>query len=118
MNFNIQDPLTKLYEEIEELERLGVDSTPFSPEQLVNIGIQIIKRTGDYQIGLEDWYRLHPANRTWPTFKSHFQAARKIMQKVRTKTMQDSSLSVNVIQSKLDTMQRDITTLQENQHTI
>ena len=54
----------------------------------------------------------------WPTFKTHFQATRKIMQKVRTKTMQDSSLSANVIQSKLDTMQRYMVTLQESQHTV
>lgn len=64
IDFTIRDPLIKLYNEIEELERLDTASTLSSPEQLINIVIQIIKKTNDYKDGFNDWYELPVAVHT------------------------------------------------------
>ena len=73
MKFSIQNQLTDLYQQIKDLEQLArATPTPFTPAQLVDIAITVIKGTGDYQQALHKWYQLPIANRTYATLKTHF----------------------------------------------
>ena len=57
MDFKILDPLTKLYREVEDLEQLSqAANQTYTPQQLINIALHVIKGTNDYQRALETWY--------------------------------------------------------------
>ena len=75
--FDIGQPLIILFNEVEELQLLATASgNPFSPVQLLTIGIQLIKNFNDFETGLTTWFDLPPADKTWPRFKTHFESAR------------------------------------------
>ena len=59
MTVSVQDQLTKLYTVVEDLQELGEAALmPFSEAQLVDIALVVLKRTGDYERTIENWYVL------------------------------------------------------------
>ena len=66
MDFTVANPLTKLWKEVKDLEALSIASaSPYSPQQVINIPLQVIKSTRDYERGINDWYALPAANQDW-----------------------------------------------------
>lgn len=91
MPFTVLDPLTKLYRRIDDLSELATAThSPYSPQQLIDLGLTVIKNTNDYVRGLSDWYNL-PPNQTWLTFKQHFQQTKLNLRKVCGARMRDTS---------------------------
>ena len=77
--FEIAEPLIIMYNEVNELQDLATASgNPFTPKQLIAIGIQLIKNLNDFEKGLTTWYDLLPAQQTWPRFQTHFETARAL----------------------------------------
>lgn len=88
MKYHPLDPIVKIYNVIEELERLGrAARNPYSDKQKVQIGLKVIKSTHNFTDGLKEWYQLSAANQTWITFKQHFQNARELLRKLRGEEM-------------------------------
>ena len=65
--FDIGQPLIILFNKVKELKELATASgNPFSPVQLLTIGIQLIKNFNDFETGLTTWFDLPPADKAWP----------------------------------------------------
>ena len=97
--YNVQDPLSLVFDQIEELQLLAEASrTPYSDGQLVSFGVEILRNTQDFQDGIKSWNRLPLANRTWQHFITHFEQEYQELLELRGPTMQNSSLhSANTI---------------------
>ena len=61
MNYDIEEPLTILFSTIEDLEQLAIAAfDPFTVKQLIDIGLKILKRCGDFTDALKAWYENPP----------------------------------------------------------
>ena len=81
-----------MFNEVEELQELATASgNLFTPRQLIEIGIQLIKNFNDFEKGLETWFDLATAAQTWPRFKTHFETERASLRKVRGITMRNTA---------------------------
>ena len=88
MTFHPADPLIMLYGPIEKLQKLaGAAWISYTLEQILNIGITVIKNTRDIERALMDWLAQLLQDKTWPNFKTHFTAAQKVSKKRRGPTM-------------------------------
>ena len=89
MKFTIQDQLPTLYTAIEDLAELGrAARNPFTPEQLVDIALTVLKNTGDFQQAILEWYQLPLVDQTYPRLKTHFNRHRRLLKKSRGASMQ------------------------------
>ena len=92
MEYNLVEPLVTVFNEIEELTRLGAAANnPFSDMQQVQLGLRIIKSTNDFEQGIQTWYGRPAAEHTWQNFKTHFEEARELLRKIRGVDMQNST---------------------------
>ena len=73
---NLNDPPVIVYNSAGELVALAKAGTvPKTQSQIVNIGVEMIRKTQDFEIVLSEWFK-HPAvDHTWKVFKSHITAA-------------------------------------------
>ena len=90
--FDISEPLIMMYNEVEDLQDLATAAVnPFSDTQIVTLGIDLIKNTGDFEKGLTEWYE-KDTNQEWRHFKPHFELAQDNLRKVRGPTMKSGAL--------------------------
>ena len=90
--FDISQPLIIMFNKVDELQELATASgNPFTPRQLTEIGIQLIKNFNDFEKGLTTWFDLPTPDQTWPRFKIHFETARTSLRKVRGVTMRNTA---------------------------
>ena len=90
--FDVSEPLVIMYNEVDELKDLAeAAKNPFSDSQLVNIGLNLIKNTGDYKKGLIEWYE-KTTDTDWVHFEKHFETAQDNLRKVRGPTMKSGAL--------------------------
>ena len=90
--YNPSDPLITFVNEIEELARLGTAANnPYSDMQKVQIGLRIIKNTGDFEQGLREWYSRPSVEHTWQNFIDHFEEARELLRQIRGVNMQNTA---------------------------
>ena len=88
----------------------------YTERQLVNIGIQIIKNTNDFERGLENWIIRPTVDKTWVNFKAHFETAHKYLTQLSGPLMKNSSfvntanaITVSVIESVKEELNDDQT---------
>ena len=113
------EPLSKIYQEIENLQNLEEASIPYMQDQLIDIALAINKCTGDFQTGLQDWYKLLRNGRTWMALKAHFQQARNNLKQVRGPTMQGAGFcAVNNLSQEVQQLSDEISRLQTAQSTV
>ena len=92
ISYNLMDPLITIFDEIEDLEVFAnAAGNPFTKEQIVNIGLQLLKNTNDFETGIMKWVKKANADKTWPKFKTHFEAAHRVLKIVRGATMKSAS---------------------------
>jgi hypothetical protein len=90
--WNIHDQPVLFYNEIEDLVSLTqAANLPKSELQIVNFGLDIIRKTGDFEKALTEWYGRPPAEHTWINFKQHFTAAYRNLKRVRGPTMRNTA---------------------------
>ena len=91
-SYDISDPIVEIFNPIEDLEEFGVAANdPYTSQQLIKFGLQIIKDTGDLEKGQEEWHERPRNEKTWATFKEHFERAHRILRKTRGKTMKGTA---------------------------
>ena len=92
MAYNLMEPLITIYDEIEELEHLGVTVVnPYLQSQVMNYRLTIIKNTNDFETGIRTWITRPPIEHTWPSFNTHFEEAHCVLGAVRGMTMRLSA---------------------------
>jgi hypothetical protein len=90
--YNLQDPLVILYDAIEELERLGVAAeNPYTPKQLIAFGLEVLRNSREFEDGIRAWNRRPLQEKTWESFKEHFEIEHQELKTVRGKTMQSTA---------------------------
>lgn len=68
--FDISEPIVALFDEVEDLQELSIAAeNELTERQLVQIGVQLIKNTNNFERGLETWLSQPIATRTWINFK-------------------------------------------------
>jgi len=70
------NPIENLFKQIEDGQHYAnCGHVPFSDQQLVNIGCNLVNDTGAMTKACKDWVKLPLNDRTWLHFKHHFSAA-------------------------------------------
>jgi hypothetical protein len=105
MVYSISQPLVTVYDKVEELTCLATASgNPYTIVQQVQIGLQIIKNTRDFEAAIRDWYARPATGHTWTIFKSHFDSAHALLRQIRGPDMQSSSFQqVNLLATSIRT---------------
>ena len=83
MDYQIQLPLNRIFNQIEDLNMLSIAAlNPYTAEQRLTIALTLIKKSHDFERGLETWYAHPVAEHTWVNLKDHFRAAHRLLKKV------------------------------------
>lgn len=59
-------------------------------EQIINYGLDLIKKTGEYERAILEWYNKLPRDQTWIQFKIHFCEGQALLRCVRGSTMRNT----------------------------
>ena len=108
--YDLLDPLVKIFDEVEELQHLGNAAVdPYSEAQLIKFALQIIKNTNDFETGIRTWIDLPRVDKTWVNFKTHFESAHRSLREVRGNTMRSSSFNqVNMILAEVNNVRESV----------
>ena len=84
-----------------------------TPEQLIDHGIGLIQKTGNFEKALLEWFELDDNLITWVRFKQHFTEAHKALKNVRGKTIRNTTYYqanslVEEVNSNIQKMKSDI----------
>ena len=103
MNFHRADPLILLYGPIEKLRALATTAgIEYSEEQLLDIGLTVIRNTRDFERALLEWEARQAVQKTWENFKQHFTSAQQQLKAIRGPTMQQAGYHhANMLASQL-----------------
>ena len=92
MQYDLQEPLVVVFEEVEELEKLATAAgNPYTPIQIVQFGLQIIKNTKDFEDGIKAWNALPLGQKNWINFQMHFEREHRALKEIRGATMQSTA---------------------------
>jgi hypothetical protein len=92
--YDISQPLVVMFNDIQELNELSIAAdNEYTERQLVNIGIQLIKNTNDFERGLESWIIRPAVEKTWINFKAHFELAHTNLVQLRGPLMKNSAFT-------------------------
>ena len=105
MTFHPADPMILLYNAIEKLKTLGeAADIAYTEQQLLDIGLTVIRNTRDFEKALGDWEALATTAKTWTRFKTHFTTAQKQLKAIRGPTMQQAGYHhANMLAEQLKT---------------
>ena len=79
----------------------------YTETQLVNLGVQLIKNTNDFERGLETWLSQPVAARTWIAFKAHFNRAQAQLRRIRGPTMRNTAFA-NTANSIINSVREEL----------
>jgi len=90
--WNINDPPVHFFNLVEELSQLSITvNLQKSEQQVVGIGLDIVRRTGDFEKGLIGWLARPVVEHTWPNFKQRFNAAYRELKRIRGPAMRSTA---------------------------
>jgi hypothetical protein len=113
--WNLTDPLVTIFNMIEEFAELsragGLDR---SVAQMINYGLDTIRRTNEFDRALTDWFN-RPANeKTWTIFKQHFTRALRELRRIRGPTLRSTAFhQAHQMAAELNTMNTNFNRLQD-----
>ena len=91
LTFQPADPMILLFNPIEKLKTMGESAgIPYSEQQLLDMGLTVLRNTRDFEMGLGDWELKPVGDKTWEGFKTHFTKAQKQLKAIRGPTMQQA----------------------------
>ena len=91
-HWNVNDPPAEMYNLVENLVKASIAAgMPKTQEQIIAFGLEIIKKTADFEVAMGAWYDRPPAEKTWVNFKTHFSQAHRKLKKVRGTTMRNTT---------------------------
>ena len=110
MQYNLLDPLVKVFDNVEELHHLGhAAQDPYFEAQLIKFSLQIIKNTHDFETGILTWIKLPRASKTWAIFKTYFESAHCSLRKIRGNKMRSSSFNqVNMVLAEVNNVRESV----------
>ena len=113
MSFHPADPMIILYNPIEKLKKLGeAAGIPYTKNQLLDVGLTVIRNTRDFEQALGDWELLPTNLKTWERFKDHFKTAQKQLKAIRGPTMQQAGYHhVNHLAAKYQESNQELLSL-------
>ena len=89
--WDINDPPVTMFNKIEDLANLAeAAGMPKTDAQIVNYGINLIKKTNNFEQALLTWYNLPVLNQTYQQFKKHFAEAQRELRKIRGPKLRDT----------------------------
>ena len=105
-HWNVVDPPMGFFTMIEDFQVLATAAgLPRTDEMLINYGLEIIQKTGDFEIGLMAWYTADDVDKTWTNFKQHFSKVHRDLKKARGDTMRQTSFQAyNITQEITDSI--------------
>ena len=62
----------------------------YTKNQILDIGLTVIRNTIDFEKALGDWENLPTTDKIWARFKTHFAAAQQQLKAIRGPTMQQA----------------------------
>ena len=60
---------------------------PYTKAQIVNLGIQLVSNTHDFQDGLKTWLSKPEDQKIWENFKTHFEEEHNALREIRGMSM-------------------------------
>lgn len=108
--YNLNDSPVIFFTAIEDLVSLAqAANLPKTKEQIIDLGITIIRNTGDFETGLTTWYAKASADHTWPNFKEHFNETYQNLIKVRGISMRGTAFQANqLITDQLNQLRNEV----------
>ena len=101
MSFHPADPMILLYNAIKNLKTMGeAADIAYTKQQLLNIGLTVMRNTRDFEKTLGKWEALRTAAKTWTKFKTHFTAAQKQLKAICGPTMQQAGYHHTIMLAK------------------
>lgn len=92
LQYDLREPMSIIFDEIEDLEVLGIEATiPYSQQQLINFATDILMKSTAFEPTLILWNARPAIEKTWTNLKQQFENAHKALRLVRGKTMQDTN---------------------------
>ena len=74
---------------------------PQMDKMLVNYGLEIVQKTGDFEAGLLEWHQADEVDKTWRNFKRHFSRVHRNLKKARGDTMRQTSFQAHNITQEI-----------------
>ena len=121
MQFHPLDPMITLFNPVEQLKKMAISAKiPYTANQLLDIGLTVLRNTRDFERALGDWTLKTDAEKTWNHFKAHFTTGQAQLKAIRGPTMQQAGyhhahLLANTLRNDfrtdLDTHSTDLLTL-------
>ena len=110
--YNPADPIINLYNILQNFfdctEHQGL---PYSEQQKVQVGYNIMQRTGVFQNAIEAWILRPEHTKSWVLFQEHFTAAQSLLRMTSNLTVQHSSFhQANIVQQVVDGVQHMLST--------
>lgn len=107
------EPITILFNKIDDLMELAIAAElPKTDEQIVSLGLTLIKKTNDFENALLQWYQRHNSQKSYREFKNHFTDAKRELARVRGKKMKSTSFhqanQVAQLQTDLNIMRDEL----------
>ena len=102
--FDPSQPLTLIINPIEDLMDYATAArSPYTEIQLINMGYNIINRSGMLKEGIKTWIRTPIAQKSWLNFKTHFNEALSEWREITDTSVQDSRFNhANFVQEVID----------------
>ena len=102
-SFTPADPLVLVWNPVEKLKKLAIQAKiPYSEEQLIELALQIIRSTHDFEKALGEWESKAQNLKTWSNLKSHFSDAQVQLKVIRGPTMMQAGFrQMNHIASEI-----------------
>ena len=101
--YDLCNPIAVAFTVIDDLKEMGVAAeNEFSPTQLVDKGIQIIKNTNEFETSLGTWLEKPSAAQTWNAFVLHFTRAHTNWRRTKGKIIKGSNFhQENILAEKV-----------------
>jgi hypothetical protein len=113
--WNLTDPLVTIFNMIEdfaELSRAG--GLEWSTAQLINYGLNTIRKTNEFERALTEWFNRPEAEKTWLNFKKHFTQALRELKRIRGPTLRSTAFhQAHQMAEELSFMNTNFDRLQE-----
>ena len=90
--WDLRDLPVIMYNKIDDLVSLAeAANMPKTEAQIVNYGLDIIKKTNDFEQALLTWFAMPAANHTYANFKQHFADAQRELRQNRGARLRDTT---------------------------
>lgn len=117
--YHMSDPILDVFDAINDLADLGdTANIPYSEAQKLKFGMNIIKRTHDFEEAQKSWKAKPEVDKTWQNFQDHFEDEHDNLMEIRGDSMNDTAyhqahaIAQTVVKESTDTILKDMKELE------